>query len=80
MTNFNIEDKCKSIIKNNNSKDAISKISELKINNRIIGYKDAVKIYNRISSPLKNVVVKYDINNHKNNITSYKNKTYEKSK
>lgn len=75
MSNVNYDDltkKCKTIIRNNNPKDSIEKISKIKNNgsNNIIGTKTALMIY----SVYKDDSVKYEPKKYDNNINLYKSK------
>ena len=75
MSNVNYDDltkKCKTIIRTNNPKDSIEKISKIKNNgsNNIIGSKKALMIY----SVYKDDSVKYEPKKYDNNINLYKSK------
>ena len=75
MSNVNYDDltkKCKTIIRTNNPKDSIEKISKIKNNgsNNIIGSKKALMIY----SVYKDDSVKWEPKKYDNNIGLYKSK------
>lgn len=73
MSTINYDDltkKCKTIIRNNNPKDSIEKISKIKNNKKEIGSEKALMIY----SVYKNESVKWEPKKYDNNITLYKSK------
>jgi len=73
MSNVNYDDltkKCKTIIRTNNPKNSIEKISKIESNKKEIGKKKASMIY----SVYKDESVKYEPKKYDNNINLYKSK------
>jgi hypothetical protein len=73
MSSVNYDDltkKCKTIIRNNDPKDSIEKISKIENNKKEIGTKKALMIY----SVYKDESVKYEPKKYDNNINLYKSK------
>ena len=66
----NLTKKCKTIIRNNNPKDSIEKISKIESNTKEIGTKKALMIY----SVYKDDSVKWEPKKYDNNIGLYKSK------
>jgi len=73
MSAINYDDltkKCKTIIRTNNPKNSIEKISKIENNKKEIGPKNALMIY----SVYKDESVKWEPKKYDNNITLYKSK------